>query len=63
MFLKSIGMKESVVLNWVKIDRLQEAERKYIDKRKETRIRICENCNIKLKEFFNLLPKEESSYC
>lgn len=63
MFLKTLGMKESTVLNWVKLVKSQEAERKSKDKRKEVRIKLYESKNSELKTFLNSLPKVESHYC
>lgn len=62
MFLKTLVMKESTVLNWIKTDKLQETERKNTDKRNEARRKIYENKNKKL-FFFYSLPKVETHHC
>lgn len=60
MFLKTLGLKESTVLNWVKFDWV---ERKSKDKRNEVRVKMYESKNSELKTFLNSLPKVESHYC
>nr|CAI5854052.1 unnamed protein product [Callosobruchus analis] len=52
MFLKSLGMKESTVLNWVKLDKSQEAERRSNDKRGEARRNHYQSRSLKLIDFF-----------
>nr|CAI5828453.1 unnamed protein product [Callosobruchus analis] len=56
-------MKESTVLNWVKLDKSQEAERRSNDKRGEARRNHYQSRSLKLIDFFKSPPKLESHYC
>ncbi|CAH1113895.1 unnamed protein product [Psylliodes chrysocephalus] len=56
-------MKESIVLNWVRNDKIKDAEKNPQDKRRESRNQLFKNRNENLYEFFESLAKVESHYC
>lgn len=63
MFLNTLVMKESTVLNWVRTIKIKDAEKNPQDKRIESRNQLFKNRNENLNEFFESLPKVESHYC
>ncbi|CAH2002220.1 unnamed protein product [Acanthoscelides obtectus] len=63
MFLNTMSMKESTVLNWTKSDKLEENEKRLNDKRKQSRSKMYGGRYEALNQFFDSLPKVESHYC
>lgn len=63
MFLGTLGMKESTVLNWIKNDDEQIPLLSQSNKISETRIKKFAKVKEQLETFLNSLPKIESHYC